>query len=154
MAFADVRAAFKALIATVTGIGKVHDYRRHTTFWDEFYARHKSSGQLNNWEITREAAAQEIIAVQNAVGTEPYFHDTHTLVLEGHMSLDDAAASEKAFQALVDAIVEKIRKNNRLGTAVLLPESIQVPVIGHRTFGGVLAHFARMTFRAVERVGG
>lgn len=154
MGFAAVRAALKTLLEGVEGIGEVHDYRRHTTTWEKYFQRHAKNGRVNNWEITREAAEQELIAVQGAGGTEPWYHNTHRVAILGFMGLDDAKPSEKDFQDLVDAVVEKIRKNPRLGNVVLLPESLQVPAIGHAMFGGVLVHTARLTFRAVERVGG
>lgn len=154
MAFAAIRDEIKTILEGVAGIGKVHAYRRHTTFWDEYFRDHVKSGEVNTWEISRTATAQEIIAVQGSVGTEPFFHDTHSVLIVGRMSLKDDEKSEQDFQALVDAIVAAIRVKNLLNGKVLLPKQAQVPVIEHRTFGGILVHYCEVTFEAVERVGG
>ena len=154
MAFADVRDEIETLLKTVVGIGKVHDYRRHTTFWDEYFKRHVKDMRVNNWEITRRSFTQEVFAVQNADGTEPCFHDEHEVVINGYMSVNDEKATEKIFQALVDLVVAKFRVNNLLNGAVILPMQMQVPIIEHRTYGGVLVHFAELTYAAIERVGG
>lgn len=154
MAFAAIRDEIETLLKTVDKIGTVHTYLRHTTFWNEYLQRHVEAGEINDWEITRTATAQELIAVQGSVGTEPYFHDTHSVLIIGRMSLKDDEKSEQDFQELVDNVVAKFRVNNLLNNKVLLPKQAQVPVIEHRTFGGILIHYAEITFEAVERVGG
>ena len=154
MSFATVRTEIKTLLESVAGIGKVHDFRRHTRFWDDFFQRHVADGQVNNWEITRRSFTQDVFAVQNAAGNEPFFHDQHEILITGYMSLNDANETEKTFQTLVDNIIAKIRVNNQLNSTTILPRQLQVPIIEHRTFGGVLVHFAEMTFEAIERVGG
>ena len=154
MAFAAIRDEIKTILESVTDTGEVHAYRRHSTFWDEYLRDHVKAGQINTWEITRTATAQELINVQGSVGTEPYFHDTHSVLIVGRMSLKDDEKSEQDFQALVDAIVAAFRLKNLLNGAVLLPKQAQVPVLEHRTFGGILVHYCEITFEAVERVGG
>ena len=154
MAFKEVRDAIKTLLESVDKIGEVHDYVRHTVFWDEYIRDHVKAGELNTWEITRRAAAQEITNVQGATATEPYFDDTHSVVIIGRMSLTDDEKSEQEFQALIDKIVAKVRLDTLLGGAVLKPKSAQVPVIEHRTFGGALVHYVEITFEAIERIGG
>ncbi len=154
MTFATIRTAMKELLEDVVGIGEIHDYVRHTRFWDEFFNRTIKDGRVNQWEITRSAAAQTISAADDASGVEPLFHDTHNMVIFGRMSLDDSAESEKDFQALIDNIVEAVRKDTRLGGLLILPREMQVPLIEHREYGGVLTHFARLEFEAIERVGG
>ena len=114
MSFTSIRAVVKTTLETVSGIGQVHDFRRHTTHWEEFYQRHTKDGRLNNWEITRTATEQELIAVQNLAGTEPFFHDTHDILILGHMALKDSLESEKTFQTLVDAVIAAFRLKNQL----------------------------------------
>lgn len=154
MAFAAIRDEIKTILEAVDGIGEVHDYVRHTVFWDEYLRDHVKAGQINTWEITRTATAQELISVQGLAGTEPFYHDTHSVVIIGRMSLTDDEKSEQDFQALVDAIVAAFRVNNLLNNKVLLPKQAQVPIIEHRTFGGILIHYCEVTFEAIERVGG
>ena len=154
MAFKEVRDEIETILKDVAKIGKVHAYRRHSTFWDEYFRDHVEAGQINTWEITRTATAQELINVQGSVGTEPYFHDTHSVLIIGRMALKDDEKSEQDFQELVDSVVAKFRVNNLLNNKVLLPKQAQVLVIEHRTFGGILVHYCEITFEAVERVGG
>ncbi len=154
MSFTLIRSQIATLLKAVSGIGQVHEFRRHSTTWEEIYNRHKLDGRINNWEITRSATAQELDTIQGASGTEPLFQDTHSVVILGHMSLDDSKETEKTFQTLIDAIVAKLRINQILSGNVLLPRSIQVPIIEHQMFGGILVHFTELNFEAIERVGG
>lgn len=154
MSFTSIRAVVKTTLESVSGIGQVHDFRRHTTHWEEFYQRHVKDGRVNNWEITRTATEQELIAVQNAAGTEPFFHDTHDILILGHMALKDSLESEKTFQTLVDAVVAAFRVNNQLTGTLIVPVQMQGPVIDQRMFGPVLVHSAELRILAVERVGG
>jgi len=154
MSYATIRSQIATLIGAVSGIGQVHEYRRNTKTWEEFYLRHVDKMIVNNWEISRTSREQESIAVQDLGGTEPFYHDTHQILIIGHMSVRDEDATEKTFQDLIDAIVTKIRQNFLLGGLVLLPRSLQVPTITHKMYGGVLVHYAELTYEAIERVGG
>lgn len=158
MAFADVRAALVRLLKQVDGIGQVHDYMRHSTTWEEIFKRSEDKGKINHWEVTRTAAGQEISALENLAGVDPFYHDIHTINILGRMGLNEEKASEKVFQDLVDAVVKRIRldasETRPLFGTVLLPRLLQVPVIEHRMYGPVLCHFAQITYEAIERVGG
>ena len=149
-----IRLEIRSQMLQVVNIGQIHLRRRHTRFWDEMYRRHKKAGRLNTWEITRISVAQSLNSVQGALGTEPFFHDGHGILIRGHMALDDSKKTEDTFQQILDDIRLRIQLNNRLNGAVLLPRQLQTPEIGHETFGGVLCHFAELTYDAVVRVGG
>lgn len=148
----------RPLIATklneITNIGRVHEFIRHSNHWEEYFKRHKQDGRILDWEITRVSIEQELIAVQNLAGTEPFFHDDHRAMIIGRMALKDANETEKEFQDLIDLIVIKFRQNNRLDQTAIIPQQPQVPVIGHRTFGGVLVHYTEIMFPVRVRVGG
>lgn len=155
MAFAPIRDELVKILKAVKGIGNVHDYRRHTTSWADIYKRHRSEeGIINNWEITRTALAQDVSALDNLAGNEPFFHDNHSVLIVGHMTLNDEMVTEKKFQDLIDEIVKAIRLNNRLNGSVLLPKQLQVPIIREFDFGGILVHNTEMTYEAVRREGG
>lgn len=154
MTWATVRPLIETDLKAVEGIGAVHDYLRHTTFWNEYYERHRKDGQLHNWEITRRSLAQELFAVQNLSSTEPFFHDDHQAVMIGRMALKDEKKTEITFQDLIDAVVKKFRMDNRLGGVAIIPQQPQVPIIEHRTFGGVLVHYTEIEFPVRLRVGG
>lgn len=149
-----VQLDLNAEMAQVDNIGKIHRRRRHTVFWDDLYERHKADGRLNNWEIFRVGAAQDVDAVQNAAGSEPFFRDAHVVVVQGHMALFEETNSEKVFQRILDDIVLRFRLNNQLNGALIIPTEIQRPTIEHVMFGSVLCHFAEMILDAQIRVGG
>ena len=152
MTFAVVRTQLAILLKTVTGIGKVHEFIRHSRFLNEYLAKNKDVTKINVCEISRIAFEQELFGVGNLV-SDGLFHDTHTTIIRLYQTVNDELETEIAFQNLIDAIVLKIRQNNTLNGTVILPKQLQAPTIGHETFGGVLVHFAEMTFEAIERVG-
>lgn len=154
MSWATIRPLIATDLKAVKGIGKVHEYLRHTTFWDEYIERHKEDGRINDWEITRRSLSQELFAVQNLSSTEPFFHDDHQALIIGRMALNDENKTEITFQDLIDAVVKEFRLDNRLGGIAIIPQQPQVPVIEHRTFGGILVHYTEVVFPVRIRVGG
>ena len=158
MSWALIRAEIKTLLEAVTNIGQVHDTLRHSTTWEEMFARYKddSQGRLLAWELTRDGEGLELEAVGNAVSVEPFYRRTHNVLIIGYMALkeDDTNPSEKTFQDLVEAVVTKLRQNNLLNEKVLLHIEPQVDSIAHEMFGSVLVHQAIIRFPAIERVGG
>ncbi len=97
---------------------------------------------------------QPVRFVQNAAGNEPGYFDIHTVVIQGVLSLRDKSETEIQFQDLVDAVMTKLRLNNQLSGTSFTPIEFAVPIQEHRTFAGVLVHFAEIVFEAVEDVGG
>ena len=156
MSFADIRAEIVTILKSVDGVGQVHDYIRHTTFWNEYFKNHTKNMQVNTWEVSRRAMNEDVSAVENQLSVEPFFNDVHQVIIFGRMSLNDDKASEKTFQALISAIVAAFRQdpNNLLNGKVFLPRQLQTPIIEPRTYGGVLCHFCEMNYEAIERVGG
>lgn len=156
MAFSDVRKEIANVLRSVDGIGAVHEYRRHTTTWEKVFERQTSKGRLHNWEITRSAKGQDIDAVQNAAGVDPFYQDNHTVVLLGFMAVDDASKSEQIFQDVIDRITDKFRKipNSTLDQRILLPRTPQFAIIDYQMFGSTFVHFTQATLEAIERVGG
>lgn len=159
MAWKDIRDEIKTLLLAVTDIGQVHVVLRHTTHWEEVFARHKDAalGELRDWEITRTAEELELEAFGNLLSTEPFYRRTHQVLIQGVLAVDDKEPpdhSEEVFQDLVEAVVTKLRQNNLLNEKVLLHIEPQVTTIGHDTFAGVLVHRAEIRFPAIERVGG
>lgn len=151
MPFAPIRDAFIKLLEKVDGIGQVHNRVRHEVFWDEFIKTANKNGRLNTWEVGRRELVQTIAAVGDAESNTPTFQDNHTLLLVGRMALNDKGESEVIFQALIDAITDAQRKDDRLGGAYLQPAFMQTELIEHRSFGGVLVHYCEMTLMARRR---
>lgn len=154
MSFATIRTEVKTILEAVSGIGRVHDFIRHTTFWYELSKKHTEKQIVNDWEITRISIVQNLAAVQTQIAAEPTFDDIHTVQITGRMGLQDNSESEKTFQSLVDGVITALRKNPDLNQTVV--KSIQ-PInttVDHDNFNGILVHQAIITFDAQERVGG
>lgn len=159
MAWKDIRDEIETLLLAVTDIGKVHVVLRHSTTWQEIFARHKDTGlgELRDWEITRTGENLELEAFGNLLSTEPFYRRTHQVLIQGVLAVDDEDPpnhSEEVFQDLVEAVVTKLRQNNLLNEKVLLHIEPQVTTIGHDMFGSTLVHRAEIRFPAIERVGG
>lgn len=157
MPFADIRKRLATLLGSIDGIGTVHEFRRNTDTWEKLIRRHVKGGRLNSWEISRSNLSEGIDTFSGAVGNEDLYDDDHQVVIRGYMTVNDEKATEKVFQDLIDRIIEKLRKDNRLGGFLLVPvyERANINVtIDHAMFGNVFAHFAEITFIAVERVEG
>ena len=154
MSFATIRDEVKTILETATGIGQVHDFIRHTTFWNEFFSRSLEQQRVNHWEITRIAISQNLAAPQTQIAAEPTFNDVHLVQIIGRTGLQDSSESEKAFQDLVDAVTGVLRKNSDLNqTTTKSIQPIDV-IIAPNNFQGILVHEAVITFEAPERVGG
>ena len=154
MSFATIRTEIKTILEDVTGIGRVHDFIRHTTFWSEFSKRHTDLQIINDWEITRIGLTQNLAAVQTQIAAEPTFDDIHTVQIIGRMGLQDNSESEKKFQTLVDAVITALRKSADLSQTVVKPIHPIDAIIDHDNFHGNLVHQVNITFNAQERTGG
>lgn len=154
MSYKVIRERIQTLLESVDGIGRIYTFRRHITTWEKVFSELTKNGKVNVWEITRTASAQDLEDVGAAIAVEPVYKDVHTINILGYLALNDANKTEETFQDLIDRIIEKIRLNSTLGGGVvLLPKSLQAPLIDYKMFGDTLVHFATLTFEAVERVG-
>lgn len=146
---ADIRAAIVARLGTVADIGLVHDYQRYATDSAAFASLYTTtiSGrrQIRGWWVSRTATTESSPALGRYIVT-------HTWRIHGYMSLDDAAATEKTFDTLVEAVRDAFRQDDNLGGVVdgtVIDEGAglqleeQAPVM----FCGVLCHAARLTLR-------
>jgi hypothetical protein len=142
---ADVRAAIKAKVEGVANIGTVHDYERYAKNLAEFRALYEAAiggnDQVRGWHIRRMTRRE----------SSP--HEGRWIVIlgwrvQGYMSFEDAAASEKTFDNLVEDLVDAFRADETLGdvvdsTIVGGDAGLQVEDSGPVMFGGVLCHSAR-----------
>ena len=122
MGFATFRDEVKTTLEAVDGIGRVYDFLRLITHWENFKRDAVKDGRINVWEITRLSLEEELETPQGQGGVEACFRDTHLIAIIGHFSVKDKDESEKTFQDLIDAIVEAFRQNNTLGGTVLIPQ--------------------------------
>ena len=145
-----------AILATITAVdagGKAHGYARWSADWNAFLALFKSGSQIRGWSVSREATA-----TRQATAGE--VEKAHVFVIRGIMGLQDAAATETTFQALLDSLQDAFLADDRLGGAcdTLSPDwgplagaaGAQVSVVETRMFGSVLCHYAELRLCAVE----
>lgn len=142
----DIRAAIVAELNAITDIGIVHDYERYAAREGDFrtlylYDLGAGGQQIRGWYVRRLSTVQ----TREVMGSH---EDIHRWLIRGFMAIDDATASEKTFDTLIEAIRERFRANNNLGgliASVYSPDGKGVeleesqPVL----FGGVLCHSAR-----------
>jgi hypothetical protein len=155
VSWATIRPLVKEHLESVDGIGQVHDYVRHTRFWDEFFKRHVKGGRVNTWEFTRRSmqSAQDSLGGREAIGCQ--YRQTHQIEVIGRLALSEKVegGTEIPFQDLVDNVVDAFRRDTLLGGRLLVPNPPNIQNIGHQSYGGVLVHQATITLAAVERVG-
>lgn len=114
MSQADILGRLKDIISAVAGIGIVHDYERSSRSPAEWLDIMTSGGKINGWTISREATESEW-----------EYHTTnrlrHIFKIKGYYAVDDANASEKTFQELVDLVRKAFNNNETLtGTSLRL----------------------------------
>ena len=156
MSEASIRARIKERLESVDGIGIVHDYERWAMNWNDILDKFKTpSNRYHGWMISR---TQRTPKQSSVCGIEV----AHTFRIRGIYALDDAAASEKTFQSLIDNISLAFDADETLngtcltthpdfgplaGTAGLIVDQIDM-----RMFGNVLCHYAECRLGAVEKV--
>lgn len=146
-ALALIRAAIVAKLETVPGIGRVHGYERFADRKSELADLYVAGGQLLGWNVRRIATAETSPAIGRTVVT-------HRWRIRGFMALADEAASEIAFDTLIEAIGDAFRDDDTLGGTVATciveegsaPQAgIQVEDSGPVDFAGVLCHAAQLS---------
>lgn len=153
MSEAGIRAAIKTTLSGVTNIGKVYDYERWAIDWATFIALFKTTvsgvDQIRGWEIGRRSVAEKKIVIGIGASSN---EKTHVFIIRGYLGLNDAAETEKTFNALIEAIATAFRSDKTLGGAARDHDYIQAQTIDMRIFGGVLSHYCELTLTVHERV--
>ncbi len=139
----EIRNAISATLTGVAGIGTVQSYERFARKQADLSNLYVSDGQLRGWLIRRLRRP----ATFTAVGRRTI--DTGWQ-LRGYMSLDDSAASELAFDDLIDAAIDAFIADADLGGTVATTNvgdkiGLQLDQSGPVMFAGVLCHEARLT---------
>lgn len=140
MPLSAIRDQYKAILLTVPGIGVVHDYERWSIDWSKFIEQFRDpvSGKILGWTITREKSSEKFTP-------GPGSQRDHTFVLRGHLGLQDAVASEKVFQDLIEAVCDTFRPKTTLnGTVQQIEAPLQVDLVEPRKFGDVLCHYCEL----------
>lgn len=148
MALADIRTRIKTVLEGVAAIGVVTDWEPLTTRREDFLTYFKASAlaYMQGWTITREQTTERVRNQSRANDR------THLMVIRGYRAIDNATASEKSFQALLEAVCDALRaeENGQLdGTADLVGPPV-VRITEPREFSGYLVHYAEIAFPATE----
>jgi hypothetical protein len=152
---ADIRTAIVTRMNAVSGIGVVHAYERYAADLKTLALLYSAgAGQpIKGWFVRR-ALTQETGNVQGRTIERIRWR------IQGVMSLDDAAASELTFDALIEGVRNAFAADETLGDAAITcingdgESCIQLDDAGPVMFGGVLCHAARLglnTIRYLER---
>lgn len=142
-----VRAAIVATLKTVPGMGAVHDRERYASQQASLRALYvvqtDEGEQLHGWFVRR-------LGFQVSQWGQGQRAVTTRWQLRGFMALQDEAASELAFDAVIDGVRAAFEADPTLGGAVFgtqLDRQIgpQLAASGPVMFAGVLCHAADMT---------
>lgn len=144
MSYAAIRDYLKDRLLTIPGIGVVHNYDRWAADWSALVKLYVANDKLNGWHLTRKATQEDWVA-------EPVVDRDHTYEIVGIYALNDAAASEKAFQELVEQVMELFRFDFDLGGHCQLAGPLKLKTLEPRMFGSVLCHVAVLELPVQER---
>src|SRR4030065_1596984 len=138
MSEATIRQQIYTILSAVSNIGRVYDYERWTSDWGRYIELFKTTvngaAQVRGWELGRKAPITE----------DETSVKKHTYFLRGVMGVQDAGATEKEFNTLIETVSNTFRNNKELNGAALGHDFIQVETLGTRMFGSVLCHFAEL----------
>ncbi|KAB2901279.1 MAG: hypothetical protein F9K31_02520 [Dokdonella sp.] len=153
MSLAAVRAAIVARLSAVADIGVVHDRERNAADLARLKALYWSAphAQLRGWFVRR-IATSETGNVQGRTVEQARWR------IVGVMGVDDAAASELAFDALVEAIRNAFAQDETLSGTVdqcTDPDGggascVQLDDAGIVMFAGVLCHACKLSLTTVR----
>lgn len=146
---AQIRAAILAKLQGVAGIGQVHDYERFAKTEKEFQDLYKdvTDNRIRGWNFYRASTAERDLDLGEV-------RRLHAWRVAGYMSLDDADASGKLFDDLIELVVTAFRTDRTLGGLVIDSKDmesefgasgVQVEAIEPVMFAGVLCHRAQLT---------
>lgn len=143
----EVREGIAARLRTVTGIGRVHDYFRLSTHAAEANALFVAEGRLHVWFVT---LAQDTPYREQRRGT--CTEATLRYTIQGLYALKDADASEKAFEGVLQAVLDALRDRDgyQFGVSAVIdsgpPAVVQFDEV---TWGNILNHrvLVEMTVR-------
>jgi len=148
MSVAAERALILAVLDAVDDVGETHDYKRWSVKWsdflDQFKATVDSVDQIRGWELTwlgYSGATQESMR-RDERGIERLSNWR----IDGYMSVDDADASAKTFDDLVEDVVDALDASTTINArAVCLWRTPANALVDFRLFGSVLVHHAEIT---------
>jgi len=138
MSLATNIQAVKTILQGVSGVSNVYDRVRNWQTEKQFRDGAKTpGGQIQFWFITREATSAEDLGPR-------FTARRHTLAVHGYAGVQDTAASESAFQALVESVVAALGANRKLNDTARHSGPAQVRAVDFRIVSNVLCHHAEI----------
>lgn len=148
-----VIAAYVAKLGSITGIGHVYDYKREVR--DEPTAQRlwffEPEGRINAWSVTLADATPVTTKREpgfGGIGSGQAGRVTSgvQIAIDVVYGIDDAAASEKTFRALVWTVMHAINAEGKLVAAFTHQEPMNWDRFGYLTLAGMFhVHYARLT---------
>ena len=145
MSESTLRAAIKARLETHgASIGRVHDYERLAVNVKDFLGMFQDpeTKKIFGWEITRRSF-RVVKAGMNK------WKVIHHFLIRGYYGIEDAAATEKAVNALVDTIMLDFTRTKIDGTQ---GEQLPQGKVEQWMFGSVLCHRAEIELPEVAEI--
>ena len=146
----QIRNAIKAKMETVANVGVVHSFERYAAELAGLRAMYVSGGKVMGWYIR----LQRTQRASAALGRTAILH---TWIIRGFRSFDDSAASELAFDDLIEALQEAFQADETLGQLVGATvfedqnvAGLQRDDAGPVMFAGVLCHSATLRLNTLH----
>jgi hypothetical protein len=157
--YSDQRAAIKAILDAIPGIGMVYDAPKNATTDDNFRTAFVKDAVVNTCWLSRQIGTDDVekslASKDETMEIEVTQKDDQWQITLLYGYQDDADnPSEYTFQALVDAIEDAFRFLQNLGNLVDLSYPLQRTVCGVFTFlnGTVMCHKAEWRLIVTKRI--
>jgi len=116
MSLTAIRSDLKTLIQNTLnsgtlGGGKVSDYRKHSTDWQEIYNFYSENNKINAWIIELNSITAEKVASGSLALNKNY-----NFRIVGIYSLEDSSLSGINFEKALDEILEALYKTQQLNS--------------------------------------
>lgn len=147
MTLAAMRAALKATLDAVPGIGRTYDYWRLVQHQAEVQADYVSSGKLHVWFLS--LADDEPFTESRYVGCSRV---VGKFWLHGYYALDAQGESEKDFEGIAQAVLTAFRADAQLAGAAIDSGPMRIKEAGHRQFCDVTCHYVQMETTVLAQV--
>lgn len=140
------RTAIYNTLKTISGAGKVYDYRRLSTEWDKFLSLFKNGSEIRGHMIGYNGAASERVSIGPKLTNRR--ERVHTFTVYGILGLQDSAETEKTAAALAETVCNSLDGLNTQH----LKRPCQLDIFEERNFGGVLCHYWEISIEWGEMV--
>ena len=148
MSEATVRAQILATMLAIMDIGRVHDWERvlrsQADLLNALTATIEGETVVRGWTIRRETTPTD----QDSHATMRRMHHYR---IRGLMQVDDANASEKVFQDLVESIYQAFRDDHNLGGTCITSDPLQIEAVDYEEIENEVFHWADLLLVVHER---